>query len=83
MTPRPAASWNTPAAGPNCCKGVIDDVVYAGDATRYSVGLGAAGTLTVKVQNRAASRRLSSGESLEVAWDPEDTRIFARAGDDG
>ena len=83
VRPEKLEPTGTRAPGPNCCKGVVEDVVYAGDATRYSVGLGAGGTLTVKVQNRAASRRLGSGESLEAAWDPEDTRIFARTGDDG
>src|SRR5207245_2043540 len=41
VRPEKLEPTNTPAAGPNCCKGVIEDVVYAGDATRYSVGLGA------------------------------------------
>jgi ABC-type Fe3+/spermidine/putrescine transport system ATPase subunit len=60
-------------------KGVVDQVVYAGDATRYAVALGAAGTLTVKVQNRLASRTLATGDLVELAWDAADTRLFARA----
>ena len=61
----------------NRCKGVVEQVVYAGDATRYSVALGAAGTLTVKVQNRLASRTLGVGDPIELAWDAGDTRVFA------
>ena len=63
-------------------KGVVDQIVYAGDATRYSVALGATGTLTVKVQNRLASRQLATGDLVELAWDPGDTRLFARASDE-
>jgi ABC-type Fe3+/spermidine/putrescine transport system ATPase subunit len=66
----------------NRCKGVVDQVVYAGDATRYSVALGAAGTLTVKVQNRLASRQVATGDLVELAWDAGDTRLFARAPDE-
>jgi spermidine/putrescine ABC transporter ATP-binding subunit len=62
----------------NRCKGVVQQVVYAGDATRYSVAAGAAGTLTVKVQNRLASRALAPGDLVELAWDAGDTRVFPR-----
>jgi putative spermidine/putrescine transport system ATP-binding protein len=64
-------------------KGVVDQVVYAGDATRYSVALGAAGTLTVKVQNRLASRAFATGDPVELTWDAGDTRLFARASNEG
>jgi len=64
-------------------KGVVDQVVYAGDATRYSVALGAAGTLTVKVQNRLGSRPFAPGDLVELTWDAGDTRLFARASHEG
>jgi spermidine/putrescine ABC transporter ATP-binding subunit len=71
------------AAELNRAKGVVDQIVYAGDATRYSVALGAAGTLTVKAQNRLASRPLAMGDVVELAWDAGDTRLFPRASDEG
>jgi spermidine/putrescine ABC transporter ATP-binding subunit len=61
----------------NRCKGVVQQVVYAGDATRYSVAVGAAGTLIVKLQNRLASRPLAPGDLVALAWDPGDTRVFS------
>jgi ABC-type Fe3+/spermidine/putrescine transport system ATPase subunit len=67
----------------NRCKGVVEQVVYAGDATRYSIAVGAAGTLTVKVQNRLASRPLAAGDLVELAWDAGDTRVFPHASDEG
>jgi putative spermidine/putrescine transport system ATP-binding protein len=62
--------------GLNRCRGIVEEVVYAGDATRYRVTLGAVGTVTVKVQNRFASRQYTSGDAAELAWDAGDTRIF-------
>jgi putative spermidine/putrescine transport system ATP-binding protein len=66
----------------NRCKGVVEQVVYAGDATRYAVAVGAAGTLTVKLQNRLASRSLAPGDLVELAWDAGDTRVFPQIPDE-
>ena len=38
--------------------------------------LGAAGTVTVKIQNRMASRPYSVGDPIELLWDPRQTRLF-------
>jgi putative spermidine/putrescine transport system ATP-binding protein len=83
VRPEKIVPQEPPASELNRCKGVVDQVVYAGDATRYSVALGAAGTLTVKVQNRLASRQVATGDLVELAWDAGDTRLFARAPDEG
>jgi spermidine/putrescine ABC transporter ATP-binding subunit len=72
-----------PAADQNSCKGKVEEIIYAGDATRYRVGVGAAGILTVKTQNRVATRQYGPGEGVLLAWDPEDTRLFPRDGDGG
>jgi spermidine/putrescine ABC transporter ATP-binding subunit len=66
----------------NRCKGVVEQVVYAGDATRYSVAVGAAGTVTVKLQNRLAARSLAPGDLVELAWDAGDTRVFPQTPDE-
>ena len=60
----------------NTAKGIVEEVIYAGDATRYRVGLGADGVLMVKVQNRFAARAYAAGDSVALAWDPGDTRLF-------
>jgi putative spermidine/putrescine transport system ATP-binding protein len=83
VRPEKIVPVEAPASELNRGKGVVDQVVYAGDATRYSVALGGAGTLTVKVQNRFASRPFAAGDVVELAWDPGDTRLFARATDEG
>jgi spermidine/putrescine ABC transporter ATP-binding subunit len=83
IRPEKIEATERPAPGLNHCKGVVDDVVYVGDAMRYAVALGAAGLLSVKVQNRAGARRLVHGEPVELAWAPEDTRIFPRDDDGG
>jgi len=83
VRPEKIVPYEAPAAELNRGKGVVDQIVYAGDATRYSVVLGQTGTLTVKVQNRLASRPLATGDVVELAWDAGDTRLFARAADEG
>jgi spermidine/putrescine ABC transporter ATP-binding subunit len=78
VRPEKIVAQDAHATNLNRCKGVVEQVVYAGDATRYSVAVGAAGTLTVKVQNRLASRPLAAGDVVELAWDAGDTRVFPR-----
>ncbi len=76
IRPEKMATDEPPSADLNRGKGVVAEVVYAGDATRYRVSLGAAGTLMVKVQNRLASRQYSVGDPVELVWDPGQTRLF-------
>jgi spermidine/putrescine ABC transporter ATP-binding subunit len=69
------------ALGPiaNTCKGVVEEAIYVGDVTRYRVGLGADGAVTIKVPNRHAVRPLAAGAAIAVSWSPDDTRLFPRA----
>jgi ABC-type Fe3+/spermidine/putrescine transport system ATPase subunit len=62
------------------CKGVVEEAIYVGDVTRYRVGLGADGALTIKVPNRFAARPLATGAAVALAWSPDDTRLFPRPG---
>jgi spermidine/putrescine ABC transporter ATP-binding subunit len=64
--------------GANTCKGLVEEAIYVGDATRYRVGLGADGILTVKVTNRVGARPAATGAAVALAWSPEDTRLFPR-----
>ncbi len=64
--------------GANTCKGLVEEAIYLGDATRYRVGLGADGTVTIKVPNRVGARPPATGAAVVLAWSPEDTRLFPR-----
>jgi len=76
IRPEKLATDEAPSPELNRCKGTVAEVVYAGDATRYRVALGAVGIVTVKVQNRMASRPYACGDPVELAWDPGHTRVF-------
>ena len=65
--------------GANTCKGVVEEAIYVGDVTRYRVGLGADGAVTIKVPNRHAARPLAAGAAIALSWSPDDTRLFPRA----
>ncbi|MGH7264498.1 MAG: ABC transporter ATP-binding protein, partial [Candidatus Rokuibacteriota bacterium] len=78
VRPEKLLTVETPLGGLNTCKGSVEEVIYAGDATRYRVALGADGAIAVKVQNRLASRPLAPGAPVTLAWDPGDTRLFPR-----
>jgi spermidine/putrescine ABC transporter ATP-binding subunit len=81
---RPEKLLPAEPAGPelNTCKGTVEEVIYAGDATRYRVALGPDGAVTVKIQNRLAARQYGPGESIVLAWSPEETRLFPGGADD-
>ena len=64
--------------GANTCKGLVEEAIYVGDATRYRVGLGADGTVIIKVPNRVGTRPPATGAAVVLAWSPEDTRLFPR-----
>jgi spermidine/putrescine ABC transporter ATP-binding subunit len=72
-----ATAEAAPAEG-NAAKGVVEELIYAGDATRYRVALGPDGALTVRLPNRLAARAYAVGESVTLAWDPAETRLFPR-----
>jgi ABC-type Fe3+/spermidine/putrescine transport system ATPase subunit len=79
---RPEKLTAVDAAPPelNVGKGTVEEVIYAGDATRYRVGLGADGALTVKIPNGPDARPYAPGTLLTLAWDPAETRLFPEAG---
>src|SRR5262249_17026406 len=60
----------------NHCKGTVEEAIYVGDATRYRVTLGADGAMSVKVPNRLGLRQHVEGETVALAWSPDETRLF-------
>jgi spermidine/putrescine ABC transporter ATP-binding subunit len=80
VRPEKLAPVETPPADANVAKGVVDELIYAGDATRYRVTLGADAGLVVKLPNRGAGRPYRVGDPVTLAWEPRETRLFPRDG---
>jgi spermidine/putrescine ABC transporter ATP-binding subunit len=78
VRPEKLAPAEAPPAEGNVAKGVIEELIYAGDATRYRVALGPDGALTVRLPNRLAARPYAVGEAVTLTWDPAETRLFPR-----
>jgi spermidine/putrescine ABC transporter ATP-binding subunit len=78
IRPEKLAPTEAPPADGNVAKGVVEELIYAGDATRYRVLLGADGAVTVRIPNRLAARAYAVGEPVTLAWDPAETRLFPR-----
>jgi ABC-type Fe3+/spermidine/putrescine transport system ATPase subunit len=78
VRPEKLSPVEAPPAEGNVAKGVVEELIYAGDATRYRVLLGTDGGLTVKVPNRLASQPYAVGQPVTLAWDPGATRLFPR-----
>ena len=79
LVPVDDAAGTAPIGAVNTCKGIVEEAIYLGDTTRYRVALGAGGAMTVKVPNRAGLRQHAEGESVALAWSPDETRIFPRS----
>jgi len=78
VRPEKLVPVETPPAEGNVAKGVVEELIYAGDATRYRVALGGDGGLTVKLPNRLAARPYAVGEPVTLGWDAGETRLFPR-----
>src|SRR5262249_57368017 len=79
VRPEKLTAVDAPATEWNVGKGAVEEVIYAGDATRYRVGLGADGALTVKAPNGPDAPPYMPGTPLTLAWDPAATRLFPTA----
>ena len=55
---------------------MIAEVVYSGDITRYEVRGPGDVALIVSAPNRANIARYQEGQSIPLAWDRSETRIF-------
>jgi putative spermidine/putrescine transport system ATP-binding protein len=76
---RPEKIHVRPDDGPidrNECRGVVTDVTYVGDVTRYRIQLDAELMLTVKLHNRSGTFRAGLGARVCVGWDPNDARLL-------
>ena len=58
------------------CRGVVTDVTYVGDFTRYRVRLAEEVIVTAKLANRGGTFRAAPGARVVVDWDPGDARLL-------
>src|SRR5262249_60842477 len=78
VRPEKLAPTEAPPAEGNVAKGVVEELIYVGDATRYRVLLGADGAVTVRIPNRLAARAYTVGEPVTLGWDAAETRPFPK-----
>jgi len=64
----------------NRLQGVVDRVIYVGDASRILIELPDGQTLIAKVQNSGGTSDIVPGDSVAVGWDSEATWLVTEAG---
>lgn len=62
----------------NVTQGVIEDVVYVGEITKYRVKLPSGQTFILKQQNRLGVKTYRRGDRVIVGWHYEDMRVVKR-----
>ncbi len=63
----------------NRWRGRVEEIIYAGDATKYKIAVGDL-LLTVKMQNRERRQGARIGATVDVVWDPAHTRLLGDTG---
>jgi ABC-type Fe3+/spermidine/putrescine transport system ATPase subunit len=61
--------------GPNTLQGVVEQVVYVGETTRYRVRINPTESLLVKVPNRSGIETLAPGTPATVEWHQDDAVV--------
>ena len=69
-------SIGKPAPGTNQTGGVIEEMLYLGPTTDYSVRLQSGQVLTVKHVNRHQASDVRVGSAVTIHWHPEDSRLL-------
>lgn len=60
----------------NALEGEVKEVIYLGDITRLHVGLGEGTTIAVKHQNARGPLDVTKGDSVQVGWMVDNTKIL-------
>jgi putative spermidine/putrescine transport system ATP-binding protein len=68
--------WADGQSAGDDCPGVVTEVTYVGDVTRYRVRVDDDVALTVKVHNRAGTFAAAVGTAVRIGWDPGDARVL-------
>jgi putative spermidine/putrescine transport system ATP-binding protein len=61
---------------PGGLRGIVENLVYGGDCTRYLVNIEGGVQLVVKAQNRRNAQQAELGQSVELYVDPADVRLL-------
>jgi putative spermidine/putrescine transport system ATP-binding protein len=69
------------SATSNYWPGIIDDIVFAGDTTRYRVRGQGPDVVTIKVQNRNEAQGLAVGSSVALTWSAAEMQLFEQPSD--
>jgi len=56
--------------------GIIEEIIYMGDITKYYVRLGEGELLIVKQHNREGIRQRSHGEKVWMGWSPVNSVVL-------
>jgi putative spermidine/putrescine transport system ATP-binding protein len=67
----------------NLWEGVIDEVIYVGDTTKYRARVGQDTVLTVRRQNVRREAGLPIGRSVRLGWYAADSVVLPRKGNGG
>lgn len=59
----------------NCYDGIVDEVIYVGNATKYRVRVHQSLDLTV----RTAQKQAAKGDRLRLSWEPNDAILLHAA----
>ncbi len=68
-------AFEAPAEG---LEGTVEETLYVGDFTRYSIRIRQGLALAVRVSNNKRATRAREGEEVRVSWDPEDAYVIPR-----
>jgi len=61
--------------GENRAEGVIEEVIYVGEATKFRIRVGTDRYLTVKQPSRLETMRWQRGDRVTLSWRTEDAVI--------
>jgi spermidine/putrescine ABC transporter ATP-binding subunit len=68
-------AFEAPAEG---LEGTVEEMLYVGDFTRYSIRIRQGLALSAKVSNNKRVTKAREGEEVRVSWDPEDAYVIPR-----
>jgi spermidine/putrescine ABC transporter ATP-binding subunit len=66
----------TPEKEGCAASGVVEEIIYMGDITKYYVRLGAEEMLIVKEHNREGIRLRQKGQRVSLAWSPANSAVL-------
>jgi len=72
LRPEKILLGKTAGRADNTYKGIVQELLYLGEITKYRIKLGNSIELNVKATNRQGEKLLSKGETTTVGWEKED-----------